>query len=86
MNKTAYTDHPLSPVSRIVSTEHGIGFWDAERRELRLTFGTHISPSPRIFEEPSDLEVRLFYSIRRETKKRLCAYYNGQGRRTWNGD
>lgn len=69
-----------SIVSLLVSTEHGVGFWDAERRELRGPFVVHLSPEPREIRPASELEAQLFYSLRHETRKRLCAAYDRDGR------
>lgn len=73
----------LLSVSPLVSTEHGVGWWDGVRRELRLVFGVHVSPVPQQMRPATEMEVRLFYSIRHQTKKNLLAYY---AKRTLTGD
>jgi len=86
MTATSLSPALLLSVSPLVSTERGVGFWDGVRNELRLAIGgVLVNPRIRRMRPATDLEVELFYSIRHEHRVRMCAYYNGRGRK-WSGD
>ncbi len=76
-------DDLVLSISPLVSTEYGCGYWDGVNRELRLAFGTHVSPRPKRMEPASELEATLFYSIRTETRARLTFHYDSK---TFTGD
>lgn len=73
---------PSTPdtASRLVVTEFGVGFWDADRQELRKTFGVQSRPAPIFFGTPSDAEVALYYHQRGGIAAELRALYDRKTR------
>lgn len=74
MSESEY--YPRSP---LVLTAYGVGFWDAERNEVRLAHG--IKPYPqrlRVF--PATLEqARYYFETRAAMRAELTAYYAAPG-------
>jgi len=64
--------------SRLVASPHGIGWFDAERWELRTP---HVLYCGVRFEtrDASDAEVRDFYATRAAVRFFLSAYYAASG-------
>lgn len=69
----------LGQFSPLISTEFGVGFWDAEKNELRLSDGVLISPRIVFGFAASDSETRSYYETRAHRRATLCKYYAAPG-------
>lgn len=63
-------------VSRLVVTEHGTGFMDEKRREMRTAFGIHVAPEPQDVRPATKEEAMQFFAARGAFRAGMTEYYN----------
>lgn len=67
------------PCSPLVLSSYGVGFWDSERNELRLTHGIHVRPRPMLFSPATLEQAKLYFQTRAAMRAELTAYYAAPG-------
>ena len=68
----------LGSCSRLVSSPHGIGWFDAERWELRATHGVYCGVRCDI-RDATKSEAQDFFAVRSAVRSELSAYYAAHG-------
>jgi hypothetical protein len=65
--------------SPLISTEYGVGFWDADKGELRLFDSVLVNISPVYAFAANANEVRIYFESRATRRAQLTAYYAAPG-------